>query len=138
MNVESIKNGIVIDHIAEGRAMQIYTMLGFDKLSCPVALLMNVASERIGKKDIIKIDGEVELDLAVIGYISPDSTVNFIRDGKVVEKRHIAPPDELCDVIKCKNPRCITGSERDIKHVFLLVNREKLEYRCKYCESMAK
>ncbi len=138
MNIDSIHNGYVIDHIAAGRAMQIYNMLDFASLDCPVAMMVNVHSGKMGKKDIIKIDGEVEINLEVIGYISPDSTVNVIKDGKIVGKSHIAPPEKLIDIIKCKNPRCITTTEQDIHHVFLLSNREKREYRCRYCEAMAR
>ncbi len=138
MNIDSIKNGIVIDHISAGKAMQIYEMLSFNSLSCPVAMIMNVASGKMGKKDIIKIDGEIDVNLSVIGYVSPDSTVNIIKDGEIIEKSHIAPPKTLTNIIKCKNARCISTSERDIDHVFILTNEEKREYRCLYCESVAK
>ena len=138
MNIDSINNGYVIDHITAGKAMQIYDMLDFASLDCPVAMIMNVQSSKMGKKDIIKIDGEVDINLEVIGYISPDSTVNVIKNGEIAGKSHIAPPEKLVDIIKCKNPRCITTTEQDIHHVFLLSNAQKREYRCRYCEAMAR
>ncbi len=138
MNIDSINNGYVIDHITAGKAMQIYDMLDFASLDCPVAMIMNVHSSKMGKKDIIKIDGEVDINLEVIGYISPDSTVNVIKNGEIAGKSHIAPPEKLVDIIKCKNPRCITTTEQDIHHVFLLSNAQKREYRCRYCEAMAR
>ncbi len=138
MTIDTIQNGIVIDHITAGRAMQIYNMLGFDKLSCPVAMMMKVHSGKMGQKDIIKIDGAVDVDLAVIGYVSPDSTVNIIKNGKIVSKSHIAPPEKLTNIIKCRNPRCITTTERDLDHIFVLSNKDKREYRCMYCEVMAR
>ena len=138
MNIDSINNGYVIDHITAGKAMQIYDMLDFASLDCPVAMIMNVHSSKMGKKDIIKIDGEVDINLEVIGYISLDSTVNVIKNGEIAGKSHIAPPEKLVDIIKCKNPRCITTTEQDIHHVFLLSNAQKREYRCRYCEAMAR
>ena len=138
MNIDSINNGYVIDHITAGKAMQIYDMLDFASLDCPVAMIMNVHSSKMGKKDIIKIDGEVDINLEVIGYISPDSTVNVIKNGEIAGKSHIAPPEKLVDIIKCKNPRRITTTEQDIHHVFLLSNAQKREYRCRYCEAMAR
>ena len=138
MNIDSINNGYVIDHITAGKAMQIYDMLDFASLDCPVAMIMNVHSSKMGKKDIIKIDGEVDINLEVIGYISHDSTVNVIKNGEIAGKSHIAPPEKLVDIIKCKNPRCITTTEQDIHHVFLLSNAQKREYRCRYCEAMAR
>ena len=138
MNIDSIQNGYVIDHITAGKAMQIYNMLDFASLDCPVAMIMNVHSSKMGKKDIIKIDGEVEINLEVIGYISPDSTVNVIKNGEISGKSHIAPPAKLIDIIKCKNPRCITTTEQDIHHVFLLSNAKKRENRSRYSEAMAR
>ena len=137
MKIETIKNGIVIDHIAAGKAMQLYVMLGLDKLDCSVAIIKNVPSKKMGKKDIIKIDSTFDADLDVIGYVSPNVTVNIIRDGILVEKKHIDLPERLTDIIKCKNPRCITTTEQEIAHVFLLADREKAEYRCMYCDVKA-
>lgn len=138
MTIDSIHNGLVIDHIASGKAMQIYEMLNLGSLGCPVAMMMNVHSVKMGKKDIIKIDGEIDIDLEVIGYVSPNSTINVIKDGKRVSKSHVSPPEKLIDIIKCRNPRCITTTERDIPHIFMLSGREKCEYRCMYCEGMAR
>ena len=138
MHIDAIKNGIVIDHISAGRAMQIYDMLSLDKLDCPVAILKNVPSKKMGRKDIIKIDCDLQIDLNVLGYISPTITVDVIRNGTVAEKKHIELPEKLTDIIKCKNPRCITTTEQEIHHIFRLTNREKREYRCIYCDAKAK
>ena len=138
MLVEPIKNGVVIDHIVAGRAMQIYTLLGLDKLDCPVAILKNVPSRRMGKKDIIKIDlADVQLNFDVLGFVSPQSTVDIIRDGVVAEKNHIGLPMRLTDILRCKNPRCITTTEQEIHHIFRLANAEKGIYRCVYCDTKA-
>lgn len=138
MRVDSVKQGIVIDHITAGKSMQIYQMLGLDALECTVAILKNVPSHRMGRKDIIKIDTDLDLDLDVLGYISPTITVDVIRNGTVAEKKHIELPEKLTDIIKCKNPRCITTTEQEIYHIFRLTNREKREYRCIYCDAKAK
>ncbi len=135
MYVDSIKNGIVIDHIAHGKAMQLYQMLSLDKLSCPVAILKNVSSNKMGRKDIIKIDGDITIDLDVLGYISPNATVAIVKDGVITEKKHIALPERLVDIVRCKNPRCITSTEQDIHHIFNLTDREKGTYRCIYCDT---
>ena len=138
MNIDSIKNGIVLDHIRAGQSMEIYRILELGELDCTVAIIKNVNSSKMGKKDIIKIDAELDLDLAVLGYIDPGITVNIIKNGERVEKRHLRLPDEVRGVIKCKNPRCITSVEQDIEHVFRLRDRENRVYRCIYCESKAK
>ena len=137
MKVDSIQNGVVIDHIAPGKAMRIYQLLGLEKLDCPVAILKNVSSRRMGKKDIIKIDGSLLPDLDILGYVSPDATVDIIENGAVCEKKHIALPEMLTDIIRCKNPRCITTTEQEIHHIFRLSDREKREYRCIYCDTKA-
>ena len=138
MNIDSIKNGFVIDHIKAGNAMKVYQYLNLDELDCPVAIIKNVASAKAGRKDIIKIDADINLDLDVLGYIAPDATVNVVKDSKIVEKMHLALPETLTDVIKCKNPRCITTTEQDIEHIFKLTDAEKRVYRCIYCEAQAK
>ena len=138
MNIDSIKNGYVIDHIKAGMAMEIYRVLKLGKLDCPVAIIKNAASEKMGKKDIIKIDEMIDLDLDALGYIDPDITVNFIKDGALVEKKHLELPERITNVIKCKNPRCITSCEQELDHVFKLTDRENRVYRCIYCESKAK
>ena len=137
MNIDSIKNGLVIDHITAGKSMQIYEMLKLDLLDCSVAVIKNASSRKMGKKDIIKIDSNINVDLDVLGYLSPNATVSTIENGVLVEKRHISPPERIVNVIKCKNPRCITQTEQEIKHVFLLTDREKPEYRCMYCDTAA-
>ena len=138
MNIDSIHNGIVIDHIAAGRGMQLYHLLHLDELDCSVAIIKNVNSRKMGKKDIIKVDGELNVNIDAIGYVAPNATVNIIRDEKLVEKRDIVLPEKLVDVIHCKNPRCITSTEQELPQVFLLRDREKRVYRCMYCEAKSK
>lgn len=138
MTIDSIKNGIVIDHIPAGKSMTLYRYLKLDKAECSVALLRNVTSEKLGRKDIIKIDEILDLNLDVLGYLAPNCTVNVIRDGQQVEKLHLELPEKLVGVIECKNPRCITTIEQELTHVFKLTNREKGVYRCIYCEAQAK
>lgn len=135
MNIDSIRNGIVIDHIAAGSAMKLFELLGLDGLDCSVAILKNVPSKKKGKKDIIKIDADIDVNLDVIGYVDPEATVNVIKDSKLVEKKSISAPTTLKNVIKCKNPRCITSVERDLDQVFVLTDKEKMTYRCIYCET---
>lgn len=137
MHIDSIKNGIVIDHIDAGRAMTIYNMLSLDKLTCPVALLKNVPSKKMGKKDIVKIDGEVDINLEALGVVSPNITVVFVKDGEICEKKHIELPNEVTDIITCKNPRCITSTEQGIHHRFYLDNKKDGTYRCVYCDTKA-
>ena len=138
MNIDSIKNGYVIDHIKAGMAMEIYRVLNLDRLDCPLAIIKNAVSDKMGKKDIIKIDEMIELDLNALGYVDPDITVNVIKDGEIVDKRHLELPESITNVIKCKNPRCITSCEQELAHVFKLTDRENRVYRCIYCESVAK
>lgn len=137
MRIDAIKNGIVIDHIAPGCAMQIYEMLALDKLDCPVAILKNVNSQKMGKKDIIKIDSAIDINLDMLGFISPTITVVKVKDGEIAEKRHIELPELLTDIVRCKNPRCITSTEQGIHHKFRLCNAEKAIYRCVYCDTKA-
>lgn len=138
MNIDSIKNGIVIDHITAGRSMKIYRLLGLESLDCSVALIKNVTSRKTGKKDIIKIDSDFDVDTDILGYVDPGVTVNIIRDGKIAEKRTLELPTELTDVLKCKNPRCITSTEQELPHIFRLTDREHRIYRCIYCETKGK
>lgn len=138
MNIDSIKNGIVIDHITAGKAMQIYSLLGLDKLECSVAIIKNVNSNRMGKKDIVKIDSDYDIDIDVLGYIDPGITVNIIKDNDIIEKKSVDLPQRLTNVIFCKNPRCITSTEQELPHIFKLTDREKKIYRCFYCETKAK
>lgn len=135
MNIEPIQNGVVIDHIEAGRAMQLYKLLNLGSLDASVALIKNVPSRKMGKKDIIKIDADIDLDFDVIGFVDPSATVDIIRNGVLVEKKSIALPEKLTNVIFCKNPRCITSVEQEIDHIFKLSDPDKKEYRCIYCET---
>ncbi len=135
MNIEPIQNGVVIDHIEAGRAMQLYKLLNLGSLDASVALIKNVPSKKMGKKDIIKIDADIDLDFDVIGFVDPSATVVIIRNGELVEKKSIALPEKLTNVIFCKNPRCITSVEQEIDHIFKLSDPDKKEYRCIYCET---
>ena len=137
MNIDSIRNGIVLDHIKAGKAMEIYRFLGLDSLDCSVAIIKNAPSVKQGKKDIIKIDSEMDLDLNILGFIDPQITVNIIKDGALVEKKHLTLPEQIRDVLKCKNPRCITSVAQELPHVFKLTDREHAVYRCVYCETRA-
>ncbi len=135
MKIDSIINGIVIDHISAGNAMKLYRLLKLDALDCSVAIIQNVNSRKMGKKDIIKIDADVDLKMDIIGYVDPNITVDIIRDGVLAEKRSIDLPEKLQDVIFCKNPRCITTTEQELPHIFKLTDRENRVYRCIYCET---
>ncbi len=137
MKIDPIKNGIVIDHIEAGKGMDVYNLLNLSELDCTVALIKNVNSKKSGKKDIIKIDAAIELNLDVLGYFSPEITVNVIENGVIVKKSKVSLPKTLKNVIKCKNPRCITSVEQGIDQVFNLVDEDKRVYRCIYCESKA-
>lgn len=135
MNIDPIRNGIVIDHITAGLGMKLYEFLKLEETEFSVAFIKNAASKKIGKKDIIKIDGDAEIDFDLIGYVAPNATVNIIRDGKIFKKKKIETPEVLTDLIKCKNPRCITSCEQEIRHIFKLVNKADRVYRCIYCET---
>ena len=138
MKIDSIKNGIVIDHITAGKAMKIYNLLGLDELNCSVALIKNVSSSKMGKKDIIKIDTDFHVDLDILGYVDPGATVNIIQNEEMVAKKKLELPEKLTNVIKCKNPRCITSSEQELPQMFKLTDKDKKVYRCVYCETAAK
>ncbi|MBQ3151682.1 MAG: aspartate carbamoyltransferase regulatory subunit [Clostridia bacterium] len=135
MRIDEITNGIVIDHIKAGKGMQIYHFLKLGELDCPVAIIKNVNSHRMGKKDLIKVDTPMDIDLDVLGYIDAGITVNIIKDGKRVNKLNPTLPEKLVNVIKCKNPRCITTTEQEIDQIFKLTDKEKKVYRCAYCET---
>ncbi|MBQ8588435.1 MAG: aspartate carbamoyltransferase regulatory subunit [Clostridia bacterium] len=137
MTIDSIKNGVVIDHIKSGKAMEIYRLLNLENTDWQVAIIKNAPSKKLGKKDIIKIASDVSLDLDVLGFIDPDITVNVIKDGSLFEKKHIELPKRITDVIKCKNPRCITTTEQGISHVFELKDFQNRVYRCAYYEAKA-
>lgn len=137
MHIDSIKDGIVIDHITAGRGMELYNILELDKLDCSIAIIKNVHSNKMGKKDIIKIDADISLNMTALGYVDPGVTVDIIKDGKLIEKKHVSLPSELKNVIFCKNPRCITSTEQELPHVFRLTDERNKVYRCKYCETKA-
>ena len=138
MNIDSIQNGFVIDHITAGKGMEIYRLLDLGKLDCTVALIKNATSTKMGRKDIIKIDTEFDLDTDILGYVDPEATICVIRDGELVEKKKLSPPEELEGVLKCRNPRCITSTEQELKQIFKLTDKAKRIYRCIYCETKVK
>ena len=138
MNIDSIKNGIVIDHITAGKGMEIYKLLGLDSLDCSVALIKNVSSRKMGKKDSMKIDSDFDVDTDILGFVDPDVTVNIIKDGKTAEKKTIGLPERLTNVLTCKNPRCISATEQELPQIFKLTDRQRRVYRCLYCETKAK
>ena len=135
MHIDSIQNGIVLDHIKAGKSMQIYNDLGLEDMDCSVAIIKNAPSNKMGRKDIIKIDDTMDLNLDVLGYIDPNITVCYISDGRIVRKEHLKLPKKIVNIIRCKNPRCITSVESSLDHIFLLADEEKQIYRCAYCES---
>lgn len=136
LNISGLKEGIVLDHIQAGKSLDIYYHLGLDKLECQVAIIKNAKSNKMGRKDIIKIEGDLEnLDLKVLGYIDHNITVNIIHDDKIVEKKTLKLPKKITNVIHCKNPRCITVSETQLDAIFKLSNRAKHTYRCAYCDT---
>ena len=135
LNVSSISEGFVLDHIEAGKSMEIYNYLNLDKLDCCVAIIKNARSEKMGRKDIMKIECPIDIiDLDILGFIDHNITVNIIKDGKIVEKKRLSLPKKITNVIKCKNPRCITSIEQELKHIFILTDEENQVYRCKYCE----
>ena len=135
LNISGIKEGVVLDHIQAGKSMEIYKYLGLGKLDCTVAIIKNARSSKMGRKDIIKIEGLLNsLDLDILGYIDHNITVNIIKDNKIVEKRELKLPKKLVNVIHCKNPRCITSTEQELPHIFYLADPEKEVYRCQYCD----
>ena len=134
MNVDGVSTGIVLDHIQAGKSMEIYKLLKLDELDSSVAIIQNAASTKYGKKDIIKIDERIELDMDVLGYVDPNITINLVRDGQLEVKTHLELPQTLVNVLECKNPRCITSVEQGAKQRFYLANKEKKVYRCAYCD----
>lgn len=138
MIIGQIKNGIVLDHITAGMGMELYNKLGLDRLACQVALIKNAESKKMGRKDIIKIDEEIDIDLDALGYIDESITVNIIKDGKLLKRKHLEVPERVVNIIRCKNPRCITTTEQELPHIFKLTDRKKKVYRCIYCESRGK
>ena len=138
LNIGGLKEGIVLDHIEAGKSLEIYYNLGLDKLDCQVAIIKNAKSNKMGKKDIIKIEGGMDhINLEILGYIDHNITVNIIRDNEIVEKKSLSLPKKITNIIQCKNPRCITSIEQELPHIFKLTDREKGIYRCIYCETKA-
>ena len=138
MNIDSIKNGYVIDHIKAGNAMKIYDLLKLNELDCQVAIITNAKSKKTGKKDIIKIDRNIEIDLEKLGFIDSNITVNIVKDDVIIEKRKLSLPERVINIAICKNPRCITSIEKSLDQVFNLADGENKIYRCKYCEMSLK
>ena len=138
MNIDSIKNGYVIDHIQAGKGMEIYELLHLNELDCQVAIITNAKSKKTGKKDIIKIDKEIPINLDTLGFIDHNITVNVVKDDKIIEKRKLNLPDKIVNVAKCQNPRCITSIEKNLEQIFILTDKEKEVYRCRYCEMSLK
>lgn len=135
LNVGKIEEGFVLDHIEAGKSLSIYHHLGLDKLDCTVAIIKNARSNKMGKKDILKVECDVDmLDLDVLAFIDHNITVNVIKDGEIFAKKDLVLPKEIRGVIKCKNPRCITSIEQELPHIFVLTDAKKEVYRCKYCE----
>ncbi|MEL7649516.1 MAG: aspartate carbamoyltransferase regulatory subunit [Sedimentibacter sp.] len=135
LNIDSVNKGLVIDHIQAGKAMQIYHYLNLDKMDCSVAIIKNAKSKIMGKKDIIKIEDKINLDLDVLGFIDPNITVNVIDNGVIIKKIKLELPEKIENVVKCKNPRCITSIEQEIVQKFKLTDRDKKVYRCVYCDT---
>ena len=138
MNIDSIKDGYVIDHIPSGKGMEIYKKLNLNKLNCQVAIITNAKSKKTDKKDIIKIDKNIDINVDILGFINPDITINIVKNDKIVKKFHPEPPQELINVVQCQNPRCITSVEKDLNHIFVLTDKKNQVYRCKYCEMSLK
>jgi aspartate carbamoyltransferase regulatory subunit len=134
--IDSISKGIVIDHIKVGYGFSIFKYLGLDKADFTVALIMNAPSGKLGRKDLIKIENNIDIDLAMLGFIDPNITVNIIENEKIVEKINLSLPEKVEGIIQCKNPRCITSSERDIVHKFVLINEKSGTYKCEYCDQI--
>lgn len=138
MNIDSIKNGIVIDHIQAKKGLEIYNALNLGALDCSVAIITNARSEKMGKKDIIKIDKNIDLNLDILGYLDSNITINIIKDDERIEKYHVKLPKQITNIIKCQNPRCITQAETKLDQIFILSDEKKKKYRCKYCETLKK
>ncbi|MBE0601855.1 MAG: aspartate carbamoyltransferase regulatory subunit [Firmicutes bacterium] len=138
MNINEIQDGYVIDHLHAGRALRVYRYLDLDQLDCSVAIIKNAKSARMGRKDIIKIDELIPLNMEIISYIDAGATVNVIKDGKLIDKIRLTVPEHVKGVLKCKNPRCITQTEQELQHMFVLKDREKGTYSCYYCDSIHK
>ncbi len=135
LNIDSVEKGLVIDHIEAGKAMEIYHYLNLDKMDCSVAIIKNAKSKKFGKKDIIKVENNIDMDLQVLGFIDPNITINVIDNSVIIDKINLELPQEVENVVRCKNPRCITSIEQEIVHKFKLTDKEKKIYRCVYCDT---
>lgn len=135
LNIDSVEQGLVIDHIQAGKGMEIYQYLNLDKLDCSVAIIKNAKSKRLGRKDIIKVENNIDMDLKVLGFIDPNITINVISNSVIINKINLELPNEVENVVKCKNPRCITSVEQEIVHKFKLTDKENKIYRCVYCDT---
>lgn len=135
LKIDSVEKGLVLDHIQAGKAMEIYKYLNLDKMDCSVAIIKNAKSNKMGKKDIIKVENNINMDLKVLGFIDPNITVNVIDKGEIIKKINLELPEEIDDIVKCKNPRCITSVEQEVVHKFKLTDRNKNIYRCIYCDT---
>ena len=138
MNIDSISNGLVIDHIEAKKGMEIYETLKLEDLDCSVAIITNAKSKKMGRKDIIKIDKDMKLNTDIIGFLQPNATINVVKDGKLINKYHAKLPKQIINIVKCQNPRCITSVERSLDQVFELTDEKNKVYRCKYCETSLK
>lgn len=138
MNIDSIKNGIVIDHIQAKKGMEIYEALNLKDLDCSVAIITNAKSDKMERKDIIKIDKDIEINMDMIGFIEPNATINIVKNDKLIDKYNVKIPEKIVNLAKCQNPRCITSVEKDLDQIFILTDKEKQVYRCKYCEMSLK
>ncbi|MCI8760533.1 MAG: aspartate carbamoyltransferase regulatory subunit [Clostridia bacterium] len=138
MNIDSIKNGIVIDHIQAKKGLEIYEALNLRDLDCSVAIITNAKSEKMGRKDIIKIDKVMEINMDVIGFIEPNATINVVQNDKLVNKYQVELPERIINIAKCQNPRCITSIEKDLDQIFTLTDKQNQVYRCQYCETSLK
>lgn len=134
LNIGGLNQGVVIDHIEAGKSLKIYEYLHLEKIDACVAIIKNAKSNKMGKKDIIKIEGPITVDLDMLGVLDPNITVNIIENDKIIEKRHLKLPDTVTDIIKCKNPRCITSVEQELQHKFKLTDKKNGVYRCVYCD----
>lgn len=137
LSVDSLERGVVIDHIQAGRSMQIYQLLNLDQLDCCVAIIKNVKSNRMGRKDIIKIEDRIDAELEALGFLDPNITVNIIDGGTIIRKMKLRLPEKVRNIIRCRNPRCITSVESDLPQEFVLTDRDRGVYRCSYCEQEA-
>lgn len=138
MIIDSIKDGLVIDHIKAGKGMEIYEILNLNEIDAQVAIITNARSNKMGKKDIIKIDKKMDVNLEALGFVDSNITINVVENNKIISKFHVKLPEKVVNIAKCKNPRCITSIEKDLDQIFILANEEEKEYRCKYCESSMK